>query len=112
MSELDLRILLNAAISREREALTSWSNETRDWVKERADLRAQLTAERERVTVLLADLDRANSPWSVQLCYDDGCYPFNREDLKIVDIGVSDRVFIVASEKVDVAFVALNSGKE
>lgn len=35
---------------------------------------------------------------TVQLCYSTNDYPFNNEDLKIVDVGVSDNVYIVESE--------------
>ena len=35
---------------------------------------------------------------TVQLCYNDGNNPFAREDLKIVDIGVSDNCYVVESQ--------------
>lgn len=34
----------------------------------------------------------------VQLCYKKGINPFAREDLKIVDVGVSDNTYVVESE--------------
>jgi hypothetical protein len=37
---------------------------------------------------------------TVQLCFNDGNDPFAREDLKIVDVGVSDNIYIVESQTV------------
>ncbi len=37
---------------------------------------------------------------TVVLCYDDGCNPFARETLNIVDVGISDNIYVVESEVV------------
>jgi len=39
---------------------------------------------------------------SVQLCFDDGINPFAKEDLKVVDVGVSDNTYVVESQTVSV----------
>lgn len=46
------------------------------------------------------DIERLNKRdcnATIQLCFDDGVNPFAREDLKIVDVGVSDNIYIVES---------------
>ena len=35
---------------------------------------------------------------SIEMCYSTGDYSFNRESLKIVDVGVSDNIYIVESK--------------
>lgn len=37
---------------------------------------------------------------TIELCYDDGNNPFAREELKVVDIGVSDNIYVVESQVV------------
>ena len=37
---------------------------------------------------------------NIELCFNDGFNPFAREDLKIVDVGVADNVYVVESETV------------
>lgn len=43
------------------------------------------------------ELELAERPWTVELCYNDGNNPFAREQLKILDIGVADHVLVVES---------------
>ena len=66
------------------EILTSFRQEV-------ADLQRQLDEAR-------ATIEREQRPWRVVLCYDDGDHPFCREPLEVVDVGVSDRVYVVESQ--------------
>ncbi len=51
----------------------------------------QLQAENKRLT---------EREWNmtIELCFDDGNDPFAREELKIVDVGVADKIYVVESQ--------------
>ena len=55
------------------------------------DARATITRLREE----LARLSSRDGNAKIQLCYDDGYNPFHKEELSIVDFGVSDNVYVV-----------------
>ena len=61
----------------------------------------RITALESELADARAELEREQRPWSVELCYANREYPFNRESLEIVDVGVSDRVLVVNSKVVD-----------
>ena len=58
------------------------------------DCIAKLQKERDR-------FEKRECNATIELCYNDGESPFQREDLKVVDIGVSDNVYVVSSELVE-----------
>lgn len=45
-------------------------------------------------------LEKRDCNATIQLCYNDGMNPFAREDLQIVDVGVSDNCYVVESKAV------------
>jgi hypothetical protein len=87
-------------LDRERGNSTNWSKIANKQKKEIKSLKEDI-----------ARLDKRDCNASVQLCYDDGFNPFAREDLKIVDVGVSDNIYVVESEKFNKLISLLNKLK-
>jgi hypothetical protein len=54
---------------------------------------AECRAEKDR-------LDKRDLRATIELCYDDGINPFEREKLKVVDVSVSENCYVVESETV------------
>lgn len=62
-----------------------------------AQLRTELAEAKEEI----ARFGKRDCNATVELCYDDGNDPFARETLKVVDVGVSDNIYIVESQTVN-----------
>lgn len=61
----------------------------------------QLEKEVEALKVENVRLSERDCNASVRLMYDDGNYPFTHADIKIVDIGVYDNVYMCESKTLD-----------
>jgi hypothetical protein len=46
------------------------------------------------------ELEKRDLKATIELCYNDGDDPFARERLKVIDVGVSDNIYVVESEVV------------
>jgi hypothetical protein len=46
------------------------------------------------------ELEKRDLKATIELCYNDGDDPFARERLKVLDVGVSDNIYVVESEVV------------
>ena len=65
------------------------------------DTRPQNDGLCEEIEILKSEnkrLEERDCNATVELCFNDGNNPFARETLKIVDVGVSDNIYIVESE--------------
>jgi hypothetical protein len=83
---------MGAKLAEDQEAEVQILNKIcEDRLEQIADLQRQLDEAR-------ATIEREQRPWRVVLCYDDGDHPFCREPLEVVDVGVSDRVYVVESQ--------------
>lgn len=65
--------------------------------RERDLLRRQVEEKNQRIEWL----EKRDLKATIELCYDDGQDPFERERLKVVDVGVADNIYVVHSEVAD-----------
>ena len=97
---------MGAKLAEDQEAEVQILNKIcEDRLEQIADLQRQLDEAR-------ATIEREQRPWRVVLCYDDGDHPFCREPLEVVDVGVSDRVYVVESHTLANIQQELDEAKE
>ena len=64
--------------------------------RERDLLRRQVAEKDQRIEWL----EKRDLKATIELCYADGQHPYERERLKVVDVGVADNIYVVHSEVV------------
>lgn len=66
----------------------------------------------EQLLAQLTRLQKRDCNATIQLCFNDGDNPFARENLQVVDVGVSDNCYVVESQTVKQLQTQLTTAKE